>query len=293
MTWKQFTDLVRTHLLVDAQRKGTGVQNYINQMIRAGAIDLQRFVPQLLNTETYTYRASPSTLAEWSDATTYVFGDVSKITSGDPPVTIVYQAIGDGPWNVTPPGPSTGTGRWAEVRQTISSPEGAGVQGEFKVGHTNITSAWIRRWPTTANKLTKSDYYPLNILDWSERYEILDGGPESRSKYWPGRIAFGPSYFVTDPKLADDEKLMIFWEGEKHEWGDGETVLFDAKEAEAVSNYVRAHLQREVDRDLKMFESHLAQYKKQRQEIYRERRSFTPTEANDLGIASNVVGQIQ
>jgi hypothetical protein len=286
MTWKQFTDLVRTHLLVDAQRKGTGVQNYINQMIRAGAIDLQRFVPQLLNAETYTYRKSPDTISEWSSDTTYKFGDVVKVVGAS---TTVYQAIGSEPWNVAPPS----TGKWVEVRQTISSPEGAGVQGEFKVGHTNITSAWIRKWPTTTNKLTKSDYYPLNILDWSERYEILDGGPESRTKYWPGRIAFGPSYFVTDPKLADDEKLMIFWEGEKHEWGDAETVLFDAKEAEAVANYVKAHLQREVDRDLKMFESHLAQYKKQRQEIYRERRSFTPTEANDLGIASNVVGQIQ
>jgi hypothetical protein len=286
MTWKQFTDLVRTHLLVDAQRKGTGVQNYINQMIRAGAIDLQRFVPQLLNAETYTYRKSPDTISEWSSDTTYKFGDVVKVVGAS---TTVYQAIGSEPWNVAPPS----TGKWVEVRQTISSPEGAGVQGEFKVGHTNITSAWIRKWPTTTNKLTKSDYYPLDILDWSERYEILDGGPESRTKYWPGRIAFGPSYFVTDPKLADDEKLMIFWEGEKHEWGDAETVLFDAKEAEAVANYVKAHLQREVDRDLKMFESHLAQYKKQRQEIYRERRSFTPTEANDLGIASNVVGQIQ
>ena len=288
MTWKQYTDLIRTFLLVDAQRKGTGVQAYITQMIRAGAIDLQRFVPQLLNAETYTYKTSPSTLAAWSSSTTYAFGDVVKDVTDDS--TTVYQAVGGGPWDVAPP--ATGTGKWVEVRQTIPTPEGAGVQGEFKVGHANITSAWVRRWPTTTNKLTKSDYYQLQVMDWSERYQILDGGPTERSQAWPGRIAFGPSYFVTDPALRDDEKLLVFWEGEKHEWTDGETVLFDAKEAEAVANYVKAHLQREVDRDLNMYESYLVEYRKQRQEIYRERRNFTPTEANNLGINYNAVGQV-
>jgi hypothetical protein len=47
MNWSEFNEVVRTYLLVDSERKGRGVQEYIDRMIVASAIDLQRYVPSL------------------------------------------------------------------------------------------------------------------------------------------------------------------------------------------------------------------------------------------------------
>ena len=62
MTWEEFNEVVRTYLLVDSERKGRGVQNYVDRMIVASVIDLQRYVPALRANQFKFY--SPSNLVE-------------------------------------------------------------------------------------------------------------------------------------------------------------------------------------------------------------------------------------
>ena len=75
---------------------------------------------------------------------------------------------------------------------------------------------------------------------------------------------------------------------------DAEEVVFDEREAKAVAEYIKAHLQREVDKDLNMYQSHSTQYQKERQEIYRERREYKPTSlTNPYPVSTATVGPYQ
>ena len=50
MNWQEFNDTVRTFLLVDSERKGKGVQNYIDRMIVALQADRAMPIqPSLIN----------------------------------------------------------------------------------------------------------------------------------------------------------------------------------------------------------------------------------------------------
>jgi len=55
MNWQEFNDVVRVYLIVDSQRKGKGVQDYIDQMIVASVVDLQRYVPALRQNQIKAY----------------------------------------------------------------------------------------------------------------------------------------------------------------------------------------------------------------------------------------------
>mgnify|MGYP006109000671 CR=1 FL=1 len=56
MTWQEFNEVVRTYLLVDSERKGKGVQEYIDRMIVASVIDLQRYVPKYTTDPNYQWQ---------------------------------------------------------------------------------------------------------------------------------------------------------------------------------------------------------------------------------------------
>ena len=58
MTWEEFNEAVRTYLLIDSQRKGKGVQDYIDRMIVASVIDLQRYVPSFRANQIKHYSVS-------------------------------------------------------------------------------------------------------------------------------------------------------------------------------------------------------------------------------------------
>ena len=44
MKWSEFKDKVRVNLLVDADRKGRGIQKYINQLMISAVVNLQDYV---------------------------------------------------------------------------------------------------------------------------------------------------------------------------------------------------------------------------------------------------------
>jgi hypothetical protein len=395
MNWGEFKDTVRTFLLVDAMRKGRGMQNYINQLTRAALIDLQRYVPELLVTTIETYRSAEG-ITNWDVTKQYAFGDlvsrknVGVNTKYGSPVYQAIRAQADASVLVPPvmQDPVTSI-YWTKVNALSATAEGA-QEGSFDKRFTLIRKAYIRQFPLSpTNTLTKSRYHAVRQLDWSDRYKILDGKTPQRT------ITFGDDGFVYAPSLGLDEKLLIEWEGENHfssseyfsspydvtiansaldTWDppygsvgtigteriieclplaqdipaetlltfkseaqfitgslgpagplngkgdealtgrvsylpagvqlsagdttigthDAEEVVFDEREAKAVAEYVKAHLQREVDKDLNMYQSHWKQYQKERQEIYRERREHKPSNLTDpYPVAGATVGPQQ
>ena len=235
MTWQEFNEAVRTFLLVDSERKGRGVQEYIDRMIVASVIDLQRYVPALRENQFKHF--SPSNLVE--------------------------------------PNPT---------ELTAVNSENLDVhQGEFASGRTRIKQVVVRRIATADNGQDQSRYFSPATLPWEDRFALIDGGIVERTPNIPGRITFGPTVFWTAPKLRNDEALYIYYSGESHYkpiykiTSDTEKqtpVVFDDMVAKASSDYVKAHLAREVDNDLNQYQSYAQMYAKARAQVFLNEKEY-------------------
>lgn len=249
MTWSEFNEIVRTYLLVDSERKGRGVQNYIDRMIVASVIDLQRYIPSLRANQYKFY--SPSSLVEPTAQ------DLNAVNS-----------------------------------------EGLDVhQGSFSTAKTRVKQIIVRRVATDDNGQTASKYYYPNTIPWEQRFTLLDGGIVERTSSVPGRITFGPDGFWTGPKLTEDEALYIYFEGENHyapvfkatTEEKSTPVVFDDMVAKASSDYVKAHLAREVDNDLTQYQSYIAMYAKGRAQVFLNEKEYQSSSVEQT-ISSGVGG---
>lgn len=255
MTWKEFNETVRVYLIVDSERKGRGVQDYIDQMISASVIDLQRYVPALRNNQFKFYSTS----------------------------------------NLVEPNP--------EDLHAVNA-EGLNVEeGAFNTAKTRIKQVIVRRIPTDDNNQDTSKYYSPSVIPWDSRFELIDGGITDRTTGRPGRIAFGPDKFWSAPKLREDEALYIYFEGEAHytpifratEAEKNTPVVFDDMVAKASSDYVKAHLAKKVDNDLKQFQAYMQMYSKGRAQVFLNEKEYKTSSVNQvinsgLGSGGFIVG---
>lgn len=234
MTWEEFNEAVRTFLLVDSQRKGKGVQNYIDRMIVASVIDLQRYIPSFRTNNVKHYSQT----------------------------------------NLVEANPQTLSGVNAE---DINAQEGT-----FDIAKSRVSQVLVRRIPTEENRQDVSRYFYLKSIPWERRIELIDGSNMERTTNIPGRIAFGDKTFITAPTLRDDEALYIYYSGEKH-FAPAfkasvnelqEPVVFDDIVAKASSDYVKAHLSREVDNDLNQYKSYFELYAKGRAQIFINEKEY-------------------
>ena len=234
MTWDEFNEIVRTYLLVDSERKGRGVQEYIDRMIVASVIDLQRYIPALRNNQFKYY--STSNLVEANPR------DLSSVNSEDLDVH----------------------------------------EGEFTTAKTRIKQVVIRRIATEDNGQRISRYFYPKIIPWEARFDLIDGGIMERTTQIPGRITFGENKFWVAPKLLDSEALYIYYEGENHyppifkatTEQKAVPVVFDDMVAKASSDYVKAHLAREVDNDLTQYQSYFQMYSKDRAQVFLNEKEY-------------------
>jgi hypothetical protein len=230
--------------LVDRERKGRGVQEYIDRMILSSVIDLQRYVPQLRQNQ-YTLH-SPETLVE----------------------PLVSQLSEAGIPNST---------------ASLQNEDVDVHQGSFNFGKARIKQVVIRRVATTDNNQKRSRYFYPKQMPWQGRYDLIDGGIVEREDGRPGRVSFGPNAFWTAPKLRNDEGIYIYYEGESHytpifKATDDEKatpVVFDEMVAKASSSFVKAHLAREVDNDLAQYESYYKMYQKDRAQVFINEKEYT------------------
>lgn len=221
MKWSEFKAQVRTNLLVDADRKGRGIQNYINQLMISGVINLQDYIDAFKSRNVNTFFAS----------------DMLAVPSGR----------------------NSSEVQFSPTHATINSVVVSGL----------VDPDESERW-----------YSYVEIVPWSARHTVTNGCPERNSSY-SGRVTFGDGKMYLCSPLVDDQKLYVYWSGIKQKYDDDDLVIYDDASAKAVSDYIKAHLNREVDKDVKLYESYMQMYSKQRQELHRLWKDFNHTTAID------------
>jgi len=233
MKWLEFKTVVRTNLLVDADRKGRGIQNYINQLMVSAVINLQDYIDAFKSRNINTFFAS--------DALPVPTGRNSSEVEFNPTHATIESVI---------------------VSGLIDKDE-------------------AERW-----------YSYVEVVPWASRYSVINGCPV-RSNSYSGRVTFGDGKMYLCSPLVDDQKLYIYWSGIKQKYDDDDLVIYDDASAKAVSDYIKAHLNREVDKDVAMYESYMKMYSKQRQELHRVWKDFNNTTAIDhaQGSQNNGVGE--
>lgn len=102
--------------------------------------------------------------------------------------------------------------------------------------------------------------FPLVPYQWEYRFDLVCDKP--RRHAWPYYIAIDPSAteFLVYPKIKEDDELWIYWDGMKTDYADADPVRFGEEEALAVSYYIKAHITREVDKDLQLKKDYLQSY---------------------------------
>lgn len=221
MKWSEFQAKVRVNLLVDAERKGRGIQNYINQLMVSAVVNLQDYI------EAFKAR----------NVNTFLEEDMNEVTSGRNAVEAQFN------------------------------PTHATIESVIVSGLRNDTDS--QRW-----------FSYVEQVPWSSRFLVTNGCP-ARNIGYAGRVTFGDGKLYLCSPLVDNQKLYVYWSGIKQSYDADDLVIYDDATAKAVSDYIKAHLNREVDKDVGLYKSYIEMYNKQRQELHRTWKDFNHTTAID------------
>lgn len=149
----------------------------------------------------------------------------------------------------------------------------------------NVIQAWVITDADSDASVTDSSdtecvKYPLIPYSYSNKADLICDTPiMERSQ---GYMAIGKAGdFYVYPSLVDGEILELKWEGERANHNDADLTPYDTPVAECVAEYVKAHIKREVDHDLKLFESYLASFRRKRRDLYLNTRSRTDIRKQD------------
>ena len=217
MIWSEFSEKVRVLLTVDAQRKGAGIQSYIDSIILSGVIEVQQYIPTLrtFNRNSYT----------------------------------------------------------EQVLFKEKNAELAGVQKGSLTGKGKITKAVVLK-PTKDGVVAVE----LTRWGWDKRNSIaMNCLPGCRSPRHPGKITqrAGSKDFYIHPAVTEDEVLVIDWEGVKTAFSASDDTAYDQRVVKVVSDYVKAHIVREVDKDLQLYAEYYSAYTKERASLYLDEKDMT------------------
>lgn len=218
MIWSEFQESVRTLLTVDAQRKGAGIQNYIDSIILSGVIELQQYIPSLRSMNRDTF-----------------YSDQLK-----PSKHIEMQGIQQGFTN----------GRSKITKAVVLKPQGE-----------SVVAIELNRWP------------------WENRNSLaMECLSDCRSARFPGKIMDCKRHnnsFYLYPSLSEDELLVLDWEGVKTNFTDNDETPYDHRVVKVVSDYAKAHIVREVDKDLQLYKEYYGMYIKERSVLFLDEKDST------------------
>ena len=255
MPWAEFNEVVRTYLLVDAERKGKGVQNYIDRMIVASVIDLQRYVASLRNNQVKHY--STSSLVE-PDPT-----DLSGVNAED--LDAHQGTFNEGKTRI----------KQVVVRRIPTDDNNQDVSRYF---YPNVTP-WESRFllidgPVLERTVNMPGRITFGDTTFITAPKLLE--EEALYLYYEGERHFTPYGKATEEELADP-------------------VVFDELVAKASADYVKGHLSREVDNDLVQYQSYFEMYIKDRSQIFINENEYASSSAEQIissgiGGAGFVVG---
>jgi hypothetical protein len=242
MTWAEFNEIVRTYLLVDSQRKGKGVQEYIDRMIVAGSIDMQRYVPGIRANQFKYY--SPSTLVEPDPS------DLSSVNSEDVDVhqgefitakTRIKQVV---------------------IRRIPTEENEQSVSRYFYPR----TIPWEQRFNLIDGGVAeRTTTIPGRITFGPDKFWLAPKLRDDEAMY----IYFeGENHYIPVFRATETEKNV--------------PVVFDDMVAKAVSDYVKSHLAREVDNDLTQYASYMQMYQKARAQIYLNEKEYQSSSVEQI-----------
>jgi hypothetical protein len=125
------------------------------------------------------------------------------------------------------------------------SADGYASSGNLPAG--KIERARIVKFDPDQALMLVGVYLGLDQVPWSE-YLRMRGG---EFEFCAGKIAIDPTRrrFAFVPGLNDASRLVIDWSGVKVDFDDADPVPFDEAFAQAVGEYVLAHLTRDLDKD--------------------------------------------
>jgi len=163
------------------------------------------------------------------------------------------------------------------------------IEGNASAGglpnQANVIQAWVITDADEDASVTDSSHsecirYPLIPYSYSNKQDLICDTP--RMERSQGYMAIGKAGdFYIYPSLVDKEILELTWEGERADHLDTDPVPYDSPVAECVAEYVKAHVKREVDHDLKLFESYFASFRRKRRDLYLNTRSRTDIKKQD------------
>lgn len=126
-----------------------------------------------------------------------------------------------------------------------------------------LEDAWFNQ---TTEECCRHPLFPYN---WRNRYDLICGsvGDRCQESYF---LAVDPKAqnFYVFPALTDGYELVIYHDGIKLDFDDGDTVPFDEPMALAVAEYVSAKCARRFDHSLVEHDSYMKTYALQRQKLF-------------------------
>lgn len=242
MNWKEFNDITRVYLIVDSERKGRGVQEYIDQMISASVIDLQRYIPALRANQ-YKYY-STSNLVEPNPQ------DLSNINSED----LNVEA-------------GSFIGAKVRINQLIVRrvPTEENKQS-ISTYYTPSVIPWEARFQLIDGGVTdRTTGRPGRVSFGAEKFWSAPKLREDEALYiyFEGESHYTPIYRATQAE-KDTE------------------VVYDDMVAKASSDYVKAHLAKKVDNDLQQFQAYMQMYSKGRAQVYLNEKDYRTSSVNQI-----------
>jgi hypothetical protein len=110
--------------------------------------------------------------------------------------------------------------------------------------------------------------YGMAREDWLARFKLVNQVTNLYDNQ--GRYAFDPAgyKFMVYPRAVGNLLVSVQWDGKKEDFNDDELTPFTSEAAQAVSDWVKAKVAREFEKDMKSFESYWADYLIKRRQLY-------------------------
>lgn len=233
-TWEQFVSAVQDLITVDAKRGGLGA--YRPAILRQAVIDIQRGIDE--------YRINHETVYQPQDLV-----EEGQCSHGvKPPQSVIrdVQLI------------RIATDLSGKPLDTVPSPQ----------------NYWMA-WPTVQGPTLAANIggpfcfrYPTEPWPWADRQALINGRIPVNSGI--AKFCVDPQgyKFYIYPRVYDGWLLSMWWDGLKLDFQDEDHTPFDEAMAGAVALFVKAHISREVDKDLPMYESYMKSYLLAKQGLY-------------------------
>jgi hypothetical protein len=242
MNWQEFNDTTRVYLIVDSERKGRGVQNYIDQMISASVIDMQRYVPALRDNQ-LKYYSSSNLVEPNSEGLSSVNSEGLDVEEGifNTAKTRVKQVI---------------------VRRIPTEDNNQEASRYF---YPSIIP-WESRFQLIDGGVTeRTSGRPGRVAFGPDRFWSAPKlrGDEALYVYYEGETHYTPIFRATQAEKDTP-------------------VMFDDMVAKSSADYVKAHLAKKVDNDLNQFKTYMQMYQKGRAEVYLNEKDYKSSSVNQL-----------